>query len=557
MSYLLSLSIGPVQDFIAAARRTRDLHTGSWLLSEISKAVALALHDSGGQLIFPFSPGIETHLRPASPYAVANRILAIVDTPGEEQLRAFTGQLHAAATERLLEIARQAFGHSHSALLPNGLDRHRAEAQLTPFVEFYAAWTPFDESLYAQCRERVEEWATARKALRNFTPHDGKAGFPKSSLDGIRETVIRKDGLRSGQYFIRENEQLDGMGVVKRFAGPKDRFDSTIDVAAGPYIARLSRVRSAQLDRYKQYLDEYADDIPFTYSYLYQHDSRGPEQLAEPHRTEVERIVREADFPEPAPPYYAFLLGDGDSMGQTISTLTGKDLHRDLSVRLSQFAESAKALAAQHDGWNLVFAGGDDLMAMLPLHEALDGAFGFRECFRKAMEGLSKPPTLSAGMAVVHALEPLSEVRHLAKAAERVAKKMPGKDALAILVSARSGSPITFCDHWVTLALGLQSAIGQYSAHAISPSFAYALRDLLHTSGRRGFEHLDEVLFPLARAMAEKKKAKPEFLRRLDETAQQAAADSGPRPYRAAMSRLVELLLVARPFARAKREAEA
>jgi CRISPR-associated endoribonuclease Cas6 len=41
--YLLSISIGPVQDFIASARRSRDLWFGSWLLSQLSKAAALAI----------------------------------------------------------------------------------------------------------------------------------------------------------------------------------------------------------------------------------------------------------------------------------------------------------------------------------------------------------------------------------------------------------------------------------------------------------------------------------------------------------------------------------
>ena len=42
MSDLLAISIGPVQDFISAARKTRDLWFGSHLLSEISKAAARA-----------------------------------------------------------------------------------------------------------------------------------------------------------------------------------------------------------------------------------------------------------------------------------------------------------------------------------------------------------------------------------------------------------------------------------------------------------------------------------------------------------------------------------
>ena len=43
MNHLLQIAIGPVQEFIAAARRTRDLWFGSYLLSEISKAAALSV----------------------------------------------------------------------------------------------------------------------------------------------------------------------------------------------------------------------------------------------------------------------------------------------------------------------------------------------------------------------------------------------------------------------------------------------------------------------------------------------------------------------------------
>ncbi|MCA9981654.1 MAG: hypothetical protein KDD89_12495, partial [Anaerolineales bacterium] len=52
--YLLAIHIGPMQSFIAAARRTRDLWFGSWLMSELSKATAKAIEDiEGTKLIFP------------------------------------------------------------------------------------------------------------------------------------------------------------------------------------------------------------------------------------------------------------------------------------------------------------------------------------------------------------------------------------------------------------------------------------------------------------------------------------------------------------------------
>jgi len=37
MKYLFFASMGPVQSFIAAARKVRDLYAGSWILSEVAK----------------------------------------------------------------------------------------------------------------------------------------------------------------------------------------------------------------------------------------------------------------------------------------------------------------------------------------------------------------------------------------------------------------------------------------------------------------------------------------------------------------------------------------
>ena len=54
MSHLLNISIGPVQEFIASARRCQDLWYGSWLLSNLSGTVAEHLNASGAvAVIFP------------------------------------------------------------------------------------------------------------------------------------------------------------------------------------------------------------------------------------------------------------------------------------------------------------------------------------------------------------------------------------------------------------------------------------------------------------------------------------------------------------------------
>src|SRR5271157_2504665 len=78
-SALLAVSLGPVQGFIAASRRTRDLWFGSHLLSEVSKTAARAIAECGGHLIFPAFDTTDARLEPSNdPTAtsVSNIILA-------------------------------------------------------------------------------------------------------------------------------------------------------------------------------------------------------------------------------------------------------------------------------------------------------------------------------------------------------------------------------------------------------------------------------------------------------------------------------------------------
>ena len=105
--YLLQISLGPVQDFIAAARRTRDLWFGSLLLSEISKAAAAAVSDAGGSLIFPNFEGMTSQDISDASFNVANIILAEADS--EENAKRASGEAKKAAEEKWLSFVDEAF----------------------------------------------------------------------------------------------------------------------------------------------------------------------------------------------------------------------------------------------------------------------------------------------------------------------------------------------------------------------------------------------------------------------------------------------------------------
>ena len=135
-------------------------------------------------------------------------------------------------------------------------------------------------------------------------------------------------------------------------------------------------------------------------------------------------------------PYYAVLLADGDKMGSSISEAKTIGANQEISKRLSRFAELVGETVKEAKG-TLIYAGGDDVLALLPLHTALECTRKLADQFKATLDGA---PTLSAGLAIVHHLEPLSEALTLARKAEKAAKAIPGKNALAVTLSKRSGS---------------------------------------------------------------------------------------------------------------------
>src|SRR5712691_7705522 len=100
MKYLFLVSIGPVQDFIASARRTGDLQFGSWLLSELAKAAAKSITGDNHleRLIFPAPKSIADLADTGTLLNVANKIVAIIDdspqTVGDAVREAINTRLH-------------------------------------------------------------------------------------------------------------------------------------------------------------------------------------------------------------------------------------------------------------------------------------------------------------------------------------------------------------------------------------------------------------------------------------------------------------------------------
>ena len=518
-SWLLQISVGPVQEFIAAARRTRDLWFGSSMLSEISKAAAKAVKDAGAELIFPAPNVPGKDLEPDSDLNVANVILA--QASGDDRaMNALAEKAREAAVARFKEFAAEAYEKAG-----RWIEEKRWERQIEDVIEFYAAWTELgtEEGAYKAARQKVARLLAARKNLRDFLPHEGESGVPKSSLDGLRESVFRDGkvpaipGLR-----LKEGEALDSVGLIKRIAGD-ERFPSVSRVAVDPWVRGAKEetlrelrphcealVKAGAISRVKGY-------TAFPYEGTAVMLSRHAAMLAEREdgdkegakaacKAIAEILSRLRPQDRPQEPYFALLVADGDRMGAAISEIKNMKGHQDFSKTLSEFAGKAQKVIKDFHGV-CVYTGGDDVLAFLPLDTCLGCARELHEAFGELLKDYKsskdhRSPTLSVGLSIGHAMEDLEDLLEFGRGAEKVAKKGIRDEAadqgvdrngLAVVVRSRGSGAVAVREQWRcrdkegredTLALAdvslderLQYWARLFSDGAIPNKFPYELRE--------------------------------------------------------------------------------
>lgn len=530
--YLLAISIGPVQDFIAASRKTRDLWYGSELLSRCAEAAAKSLQQAGAQLIYPaLANGQDQGSTP-------NKLLASL--PHGDPARTCDSAKRAA--QAVLSIS---LGSVREILRKRGAEGlvnwGLARAQAEQFLEFYAAWVPYDPAkpeTYADQRKRVEQLLAGRKALRDFAPApDLDQFFPervkvraggritgaaKSSLDPGRDTVFQKNGLplsagdpsRSlsdddrNRLGIKRGEQLDGISLLKRL-DERVRFVSVARVAMDPFIRRLHATAPEALSTLRTFVErelvpldlaerfsagagsglEHFQSFPYDCQLIF--GRLETEEALSEERKEVaarfERIVQQAKqaagLKGELPTYLAVLHADGDKMGKAIGELTTPEAHQAFSRRLARFASEAHRIVAQHSG-ALIYSGGDDVLAFLPLDTALACADALQQRFSAIVnEGMPTGApwvTLSVGVAIGHYGEHLQELVDWSRDAEKVAKNA-GRNALAVALHTRSGGgePVTVTARWTDNPLDRwQRWITWHLEDYFPDGAAYELREL-------------------------------------------------------------------------------
>jgi CRISPR-associated protein Cmr2 len=293
---------------------------------------------------------------------------------------------------------------------------------------------------------------------------------------------------------VRSGERLSAMALIKRFAwpayfagrfgrNPADmRLDDTSTVAARSWLAEIKlRPETVRAEHHGKWeglwlrsRDKVSDDAS---------------ELKECPVEVRDAIEAGAQEHGPPPSYYATLAMDGDHMGLTFLALDQAEDHRALSRAIAAFAQGDVPPEVESHARGLVYAGGDDLLTLLPLDKALDCAREIANRFDKRvgsldfLERAGLHPTMSAGLAVAHFRSDMRTAIGEARQAEASAKRT-GRNRLAISVLKRSGVPLRVVLPWTTVP-ALQNLVKEF-ARGSSDRWLYQLaRELPSLPKRR------------------------------------------------------------------------
>ncbi len=271
------------------------------MLSEISKAVARSVKEDGGSLIFPAHENDED-LLPDSDLSVANVILAEFTNPDGTKLKDVSDKARDAAKSRLKIYADKVFEKMKKYIV-----KERWDSQLEDIIEFYSAWIPIENGNYYSARKNVGRLSAARKNIKDFKANTCRDYVPKSSLDGLPESVLIRN---------ESDETLS-------------EFPKGVRIKSHEALDAISRAKIPGYDRkniYEAFTYDRVIFLPDRHLSVIE-DSRNKTQAL----SICSNICRYLEHKRLSEPYIAFLCADGDKMGAAFSAMKSADEHREFS----------------------------------------------------------------------------------------------------------------------------------------------------------------------------------------------------------------------------------
>ncbi|NKB77110.1 MAG: type III-B CRISPR-associated protein Cas10/Cmr2 [Gammaproteobacteria bacterium] len=518
-------SLGPVQDFIYQARRTRDFWAGSFVLSWLSAVAMREVIEQTGSTESILFPKIEsdfldflegdrgTRGGPAQG-SVPNRFKA------EIYIESFEPEKVVEAVQAAWKsLADQVWKGDLNQWLEEKdrkekVDRREQtkkiwDQQISSFLE--AVWVIMPDKAQSGVLDQRKNWRNHRSPdepgvkcmmMDGWQELSGEERPNVKKIDGFWNEMLSQGqtGIKSD---IRPGEHLCAIAFVKRrFA----RYFSEIKKISMPgdwslsgwYVspARPSVTYMAAVHFIKNLIDSanQSEEVKNAFAAFYAAGSEleGEHSEWDTHiecisrkmsegedRSEIKRWVsldgnlffesaleNENIYPESGKaqavttqlrnlrnvsgialpsPFYAVLAMDGDLLGFQMKDLRKQE---DIAEGLGTFTQGVSNIVKKANG-SLIYAGGDDVLAILPIEDALPCAHKLRSHYMECFRLTSIDTSISAGISFVHIKVALNKVlSDVQKLLKNIAKDKTGRDALAVQVVKPGGVAAQWSMPW-------------------------------------------------------------------------------------------------------------
>ena len=527
-------TIGPVQGFVAQARRTRDFWAGSFILSWLSVVAMQAVHAQYPDkkledvILFPapdpkfmkWLVGKGTEKQPTQG-SVPNRFKAQIDVDFKPEL------ITQAVQEAWKALAAAVWKADFSDVDNLSVTREIWERQIEGFWDIQWAVVDADTKAEASTLDKLKNWRTHLPA--------SESGVKCMMMDGLQElSGAERPGrkeqdpegpynfwnkLREGKEVdLREKEHLCAVAYVKRrfvhvfeslkidignwtahgWKIPKN-VPSVDYMAAAPWLAQLLKeanndaelsklmwsfhdaavkltrdsseiatlgypewqsnidcVRKADAHKKWQALDgRVFFDAMLENDRLWGNGPNGTKAEDAKALLKQLKVLRKKAALEPVSPFYAILMMDGDDLGKQMSDV---DKQKYITEGLSDFTKEVKGIVDKHSGF-LVYAGGDDVLAILPLEYAMDCAVELRTAYDAVFTAINAKAqakkqvwiqtSISAAIEYAHIKTPLGKVLSDShKLLDHIAKDQHGRDSIACRVWKPGGLQMEWGMPW-------------------------------------------------------------------------------------------------------------
>ncbi len=546
--YYVEITINPVQEFISKVRKTRDLWSGSFMLSLLTASMLMEFKnrykDAQSMLV---SPSVELDSDP---------MIMLLEK------KSWGGK---SANEREKNDSNEMFGSlPHFFKVKIDGDKDTA-IEIAKFIEdsFKASWEKIADGIWKMLPEEVmgekqkEIWERQVNGYwtLNWTVSDNlgtdkygklnRLALPPSE-DWIGCTMFGELADLSGEFrndkrkgfwrnfrqaYIKnkkvsqsdfdEEEWLSAMGIIKRLfprylanvynLGFKDKllnYPSTTYFAVRPWLDSIKgrELEQEEKDLLKRYATTVINSVWFPYEMNQPKEGEEFFGLAsdayfvesmdnlefkdEKAKSELVLMLKKIHkkFKHPGT-FYAILLMDGDSLGKLFSSA---EKPKELSGKLAEFASQVPRTVMRYDG-KLIYAGGDDVLAILSITKVLECAKEIQENYQEKM---GKDATISAGIVMAHHKLPLrialQEAHHQL---DDVAKDGNGRSSFAISVLFPSTTKHQWVSTWEDengkdVLVRLRNLDAGLTDKNFSNSFFYKTLGILEKLGYEGKEDI-------------------------------------------------------------------